>query len=119
MNRICKDCGAEFDGKPKSRFCPSCRLKRTQEGQRKRNASVRAMIKSGTSYKKPVLAKRKIEPIVQKIDITQCKKCVYRTWIDNTTIGCGYLIHTGHRRQSEPSPNCTVFKKDFRKEDVK
>lgn len=62
--------------------------------------------------------KRKPKPEF-KVDTTQCKKCLYRPPKDRgfeTIFGCYYIFLMGHRRPSEPSPNCTVFKKYTRKE---
>lgn len=41
-------------------------------------------------------------------DFSQCKTCIYRGVF---TQSCDYYFIVGHRRPSEPSPNCTVYKK--------
>ncbi len=57
-----------------------------------------------------------------KVDKTQCKNCLYRPpgrdELD-ITFGCFYILLMGHRRPSEPSPNCTVFKEYNREERLK
>lgn len=53
------------------------------------------------------------------VDRTQCKNCLYQPpnyeGLDHI-FGCYYIIYTGKRRPSEPSPNCTAFKKYNRAE---
>ena len=49
---------------------------------------------------------------LHKVDTTQCKKCLYRPpeYGENfLPFGCYYIILTGNRRPSDPSPNCTAF----------
>lgn len=48
----------------------------------------------------------------QKVDVTQCRKCLYRPPknAEYSAFGCFYIIYTGSVRPCEPSPNCTAFK---------
>ena len=64
------------------------------------------------------MSKRKWNRKKQRVDITQCEKCLYRPTLSDSNfhVGCAYIFLMGHRRPSEPSPNCTVFKK-FNKKD--
>mgnify|MGYP003301521065 CR=1 FL=1 len=57
-----------------------------------------------------------------KVDTTQCKKCLYRPpkyGTHDIPFGCYYIFLMGHRRPSEPSPNCTAFKLYSRRERAK
>ena len=66
--------------------------------------------------------KKKKAPSCNKVDTTQCKKCLYRPATYGTfdmPFGCWYILLTGKRRPSEPSPNCTAFVKYNRKERAK
>ncbi len=53
-----------------------------------------------------------------KVDRTQCRHCLYRPiqGFESNVFGCAYIFFTGKRRPSEPSPNCTAFKKYNRAE---
>jgi hypothetical protein len=55
----------------------------------------------------------------KKIDVTQCKGCLYRAAQDTKNkMGCNcvYILLMKHKRPCEPSPNCTVFKNYNKKE---
>jgi hypothetical protein len=55
----------------------------------------------------------------KKVDITQCKSCLYRaSKRSKNEMGCNcvYIFLMNRRRPCEPSPNCTVFKKYSKKE---
>lgn len=60
------------------------------------------------------IQKEKRKPkTTNKVDKTQCRKCLYRPPHRDEldiTFGCYYIFFMGHRRPSEPSPNCTAFK---------
>ena len=63
--------------------------------------------------------KKKKSPFCNKVDTTQCKNCLYRPPNFGEyalPFGCYYIVLTGKRRPSEPSPNCTAFKKYNRRE---
>lgn len=50
----------------------------------------------------------------KKVDNTQCKNCLYRASKRlklEMGCNCAYILLMEHSRPSEPSPNCTVFKK--------
>lgn len=101
----CCDCGAEFEGTAKMRFCSDCRHAHILKSARKS----RAKIKEALSYRKGT---RKRRTKIQKTDITQCRKCIYKLYLTDgagNNIACGYLYFTNHMRPSEPSPNCTAF----------
>lgn len=40
----------------------------------------------------------------------RCKECVYRLFIEDTLILCGYMYYTGKRRQSGVDIECKRFK---------
>ena len=56
--------------------------------------------------------KRKKKP-TSTVDRTQCSHCLYRPirGFESHIFGCAYIFFMGKRRPSEPSPNCTAFKK--------
>lgn len=65
---------------------------------------------------------KKKKRVCNKVDTTQCKKCLYRppSYGEHTLpFGCWYIVLTGKRRPSEPSPNCTAFVKYDRRERAK
>lgn len=104
--KVCKDCGAVFYAETRRfRKCPECKLKRKVENARKEKAK----------YKKPCpkLKKEKTEKPKEKIIINQkqCRTCLYRWQGSEKVLGCDYYELVGHRRPSEPSPNCTCYKK--------
>ena len=48
------------------------------------------------------------------VDASQCEKCLYRasrTARRDMGNNCAYIFLMNHRRPSEPSPNCTAFRK--------
>ena len=47
----------------------------------------------------------------QRVDNSQCKKCLYKIVETQSAVFCGYMYYTGKRRPCDPSPNCTAFEK--------
>ena len=45
----------------------------------------------------------------REVDLTQCRKCLYRMSINGSLSGCYYIGFTNCPRPCEPSPNCTVY----------
>ena len=75
--------------------------------------------KSVLSY---IERRKRKAPVCAKVDKTQCRKCLYRppSYATYTLpFGCWYIMLTGKRRPSEPSPNCTAFEPYNRKERAK
>ena len=65
------------------------------------------------------ITKTKQKKTTYKVDNTQCKKCLYRaSQRVKNEMGCNcvYIFLMNHRRPSEPSPNCTAFRKYNKKE---
>lgn len=112
VKKKCKDCKAEYEGTPKSRFCLKCRQRREYEGQRRK----RQEIKDTLGYRKALKSEKKKSIQVVHRNVTQCKKCLYRLYITEKDVACGYLYYTDKMRPCEPSPNCTAFKKTNRQE---
>ena len=57
------------------------------------------------------------EKMMNKVNTTQCKKCLYRCFMSGSKLYyCGYIIFMEHRRPCEPSPKCTVFEPYDKKE---
>lgn len=100
----CEICGKGFYYERKCKYCPECRengsvYKKRLEMQREWNKRARALKDK---------AKQRA-----KVDDRQCRTCLYRAYGEcwGNGLRCDYLELTGHMRPSEPSPNCTAYKR--------
>ena len=60
----------------------------------------------------------RVKKTAQRVDNSQCKKCLYRINDSTSFVFCGFMYYTGNRRPCDHSPNCTVFQ-EFTKKDRK
>lgn len=97
---ICRLCGAEVEkSAPNRKYCTACARKVKRKTSCKYNEAVR-------SEKEPP----KPKPKKQTVDVTQCRKCVFRGIIGSVII-CDYAAIVGTVRGCEPSPNCVAFER--------
>lgn len=71
------------------------------------------MARKNGAFNRFVIKERRKKKSTNTVDRTQCKECLYRPlrgW-ESHVFGCAYICFTGKRRPSEPSPNCTAFKR--------